>query len=308
MVVAYGIKVKMTTRLLIAIGVIAGFFSPQGHTGVPAVAVDIPPVASLVRQVMGDLGQPRLIVPTGVSPHSYAMRPSQARTLQNADIVFWVGRDLTVGLARAVKALATNAVSVSLIDVPGITLLSFRHGTTFETHGHNNGTDPHVWLDPENARVWLEVIAAELAKLDPDNASSYLHRAQVGKDALKELIHHLSGQLARIRGRPFVVFHDAYQYFEHRFNIRAAGSIVLSEASDPGPVRITEIRDAVKNLEVKCVFAEPQFEPKLIATVIEGTDTRLGMLDPLGASLQAGPVLYSQLLRNLVRDLADCLE
>ena len=308
MVVAYGIKVKITTRSLIAIGVIAGFFSPQGHTGVPAVAVDIPPVASLVRQVMGDLGQPRLIVPTGVTPHSYAMRPSQARTLQNADIVFWVGRDLTVGLARAIKALATNAVSVSLIDVPGITLLPFRHGTTFEAHDHNNATDPHVWLDPENARVWLEVIAAELAKLDPDNASSYLHRARVGKDAMTELIHHLSDQLARIRGRPFVVFHDAYQYFEHRFNIRAAGSIVLSEASDPGPVRITEIRDAVKNLEVKCVFAEPQFEPKLIATVIEGTDARSGMLDPLGASLQAGPVLYTQLLRNLVRDLADCLE
>ena len=152
------------------------------------------------------------------------------------------------------------------------------------------------------------MIAAELAKLDPDNASSYLHRAQVGKDALTELIHNLSGQLERIRGRPFVVFHDAYQYFEHRFNIRAAGSIVLSEASDPGPVRITEIRDAVQNLEVKCVFAEPQFEPKLIATVIEGTDAGSGMLDPLGASLQAGPVLYSQLLRNLVRDLADCLK
>ena len=117
MVVAYGIKVKITTRSLIAIGVMSGFFSPQGHTGVPAVAVDIPPVASLVHQVMGDLGQPRLIMPTGVSPHSYAMRPSQARTLQNADIVFWVGRDLTVGLARAIKALATNAVSVSLIDV-----------------------------------------------------------------------------------------------------------------------------------------------------------------------------------------------
>ena len=307
MVVAYGIKVKITTRSLIAIGVIAAFFSPQGHTGVPTVAVDIPPVASLVHQVMGDLGRPRLIVPTGISPHSYAMRPSQARTLQNADIVFWVGRDLTVGLARAIKALATNAVSVSLIDVPGITLLSFRHGTTFETHGHNNGTDPHVWLDPENARVWLEVIAAELAKLDPDNASSYLHRAQVGKDALTELIHQLSGQLDRIRGRPFVVFHDAYQYFEHRFNIRATGSIVLSEASDPGPVRITEIRDAVQNLEVNCVFAEPQFDLKLIATVIEGTDARSGMLDPLGVSLQAGPVLYSQLLRNLARDLADCL-
>ena len=151
----------------------------------PTVAVDIPPVASLVGQVMGDLGQPRLIVPTGVSPHSHAMRPSQARTLQNADIVFWVGRDLTVGLARSIKALATNAVSVSLIDVPGITLLPFRHGATFEAHDdeahddeahdHNGGTDPHVWLDPENAQVWLEVIAAELAKLDPDNASLYLH-------------------------------------------------------------------------------------------------------------------------------------
>ena len=309
---------KITTRSLIAIGVIAGFFSPQGHTGVPNVAVDILPVASLVSQVMGDLGQPRLIVPAGVSPHDYAMRPSEARTLQNADIVFWVGRDLTVGLARSIKALATNAVSVSLIDVPGITLLPFRHGATFEAHDHeahddeahdrNGGTDPHVWLDPENAQVWLEVIAAELAKLDPDNASSYLHRARVGRNRLKELTRHLSAQLAPIRGRPFVVFHDAYQYFEHRFDIRAVGSIVLSEAYDPGPARIVEIRDAVLKLEVNCVFAEPQFEPKLIATVIEGTDARSGTLDPLGTSLQAGPDLYSQLLRNLVRDLEDCLE
>ena len=230
MVVAYGIKVKITTLSLIAIGVTAGFFSPQGHTGVPAVAVDIPPVASLVRQVMGDLGQPRLIMPTGVSPHSYAMRPSQARTLQNADIVFWVGRDLTVGLARAIKALATNAVSVSLIDVPGITLLPFRHGTTFEAHDHNNGTDPHVWLDPENARVWLEVIAAELAKLDPDNASSYLHRARVGRNALKELTHHLSVQLARIRGpaicgisRCLSVFRASFQHESGRIHCSQRG-------------------------------------------------------------------------------------
>ena len=145
MVVAYGIKVKITTRSLIALGVIAGFFSPQGHTGVPAVAVDIPPVASLVGQVMGDLGQPRLIVPTGVSPHSHAMRPSQARTLQNADIVFWVGRDLTVGLARSIKALAANAVSVSLIDVPGITLLPFRHGATFEAVSYTHLTLPTIY-------------------------------------------------------------------------------------------------------------------------------------------------------------------
>ena len=165
-----------------------------------------------------------------------------------------------------------------------------------------------MWLDPENAQVWLEVIAAELAKLDPDNASSYLYRARVGRNALKDLTHHLSVQLAPIRGRPFVVFHDAYQYFEHRFDIRAVGSIVLSEAYDPGPARIVEIRDAVLKLEVSCVFAEPQFEPKLIATVIEGTDARSGTLDPLGTSLQAGPDLYSQLLRNLVRDLEDCLE
>jgi zinc transport system substrate-binding protein len=305
--------VKITTRLLIAIGVIAGFLSPSGHTAVPTVVVDIPPVASLVSQVMGDLGQPRLIVPAVVSPHSHAMRPSQARTLQNADIVFWVGRDLTVGLARAIKALATNAVSVSLIDVPGITLLPFRHDTTFkphdhQAHGHSSGTDPHVWLDPENARAWLEVIAVELANLDPDNASSYLHRAQEGRNALKELTSHLSAQLAPIRGRPFVVFHDAYQYFEHRFDIRATGSIVLSEASDPGPVRIAEIRDGVLELEVNCVFAEPQFEPKLIATVIEGTDARSGTLDPLGTSLEAGPALYTQLLRNLVQDLAGCLK
>ena len=283
---------------------------------VPQVATDIPPVHSLVSQVMGDLGTPKLIVPPGTSPHGYAMRPSEARALQNADVTFWMGPDLTPWLGRAIKSLTGNAINVALSNSEDLVRHPFRTGATFDSHDHHDhgdhgdeheGLDPHLWLDPDNARILLGVISSTLAGLDPTHADPYRANAAQAKKAIAALTHELDAALQPIRGRPFIVFHDAYQYFEHRFNVDASGSVALGDASSPGPARIAAIRQKVQTLGAHCVFSEPQFRSKIITTVIEGTTARSATLDPLGATIKPGPELYSQLLRNLGDNLLTCL-
>ena len=185
------------------------------------------------------------------------------------------------------------------------------HDHAHDEHAHeghdHHGHDPHAWLDPENARAWLDVIAAELSELDPDNADTYRANAAVGKADLEALIGEISAQIDTVRGANFIVFHDAYQYFENRFDFPASGSITLGDASDPSPARIEEIQRKVGQLGVTCAFAEPQFNPDLVATVFRGTDARTGIMDPLGANLEPGADLYGQLLRNLAAGLTDCL-
>ena len=310
---------------------------------VPQVATDIPPVHSLVSQVMGDLGTPKLILPPGASPHGYAMRPSEARALQDADVTFWMGPDLTPWLGRAIKSLTGNAINVVLSNSEDLVRHPFRTGATFDSHDHHDhgdehkeahkddhgdhgdehkeahkddhgdhgdkheGLDPHLWLDPDNARILLGVISSTLAGLDPTHADTYRANAAQAKKAIAALTHELDVALQPIRGRPFIVFHDAYRYFEHRFNVEASGSVALADASSPGPARIAAIRQKVQTLGAHCVFSEPQFRSKIITTVIEGTTARSATLDPLGATLKPGPELYSQLLRNLGDNLLTCL-
>jgi len=177
-----------------------------------------------------------------------------------------------------------------------------------EEHDHDHhGHDPHAWLDPENARVWLDVIAADLSELDPEHADTYAANAAAGKADLASLIGEIKSELAGASDKNFIVFHDAYQYFENRFGISAAGSIRLGDASDPSPARIAEIRDKVADLKISCVFSEPQFNPGMVETVFEGTDATVGVLDPLGSNLTLGPDLYPQLIRDLSGSLTSCL-
>ena len=284
------------------------------HAKVPRVATDIPPVHSLVSQVMGELGTPKLIIPPGTSPHGYAMRPSEARALQAADVVFWMGQDLTAWFGRAIKALAANATTVALSESKDLIRHPYRTTKNFDTHTHDEGEhdatakiDPHLWLDPDNALIFLDVIATTLARLDAIHADTYLTNAAQAKAALEALKSELNATVQPIRGRPFIVFHDAYHYFEHRFDVEAAGSVSIGDASSPGPARIAAIRGKVQTLGATCVFSEPQFEPKIIATIIEKTAARSGILDPVGATLKPGPNQYSQLLRHLAHGLLTCL-
>lgn len=175
-------------------------------------------------------------------------------------------------------------------------------------HDHRHGTyDPHGWLDPENAKRWLDVIAAELSVLDPSNAATYSRNAGEGKAELDRLTAEIRARLDGREARSFVVFHDAYQYFEHRFDLHAAGAIALGDATDPSPARISRIRETVAKWSVECVFAEPQFDPGIIYAVTDGAGVRVGVLDPHGSTLTLGAGLYLELLRNLTTELEQCL-
>lgn len=343
----------MRRNLLLATASFLGI-AGAASADAPSVAADIPPVHSLVAMVMEGVGTPDLLVQPGASPHGYSLKPSEARALENADVVFWVSEGLSPWLKGAIETLAGDASVVELLETAGTTELPFREGATFEKHSHgdedhhdahgdeahgdgkehhdedthaegedddhghkdagtddahdHHGHDPHAWLDPENGRAWIDVIATELSRVDPDNAETYRANADDGKMRIEGAIDRITAELSSVRDKEFIVFHDAYQYFENRFGIAAAGSIKLGDATDPSAARITEIRDKVAELDVACVFSEPQFSPGLVQAVFEASDARIGMLDPLGTALDLGPDLYPQLLENLGANLADCLK
>ena len=286
---------------------------------VPKVTVDIAPVHSLVSSVMEGVGKPDLIMPAGASPHEYQLKPSNAKSLQDADVVFWIGEDLTPWLENGLESLAKNASKTSLLGVDGIELLSFREGALFEAHdhgdhddhddheGHAHGEhDPHAWLSPKIAKVWLNSIAAKLSEVDPDNAATYFSNAKSARDNIDALVSEVNSILDPIREKKFVVFHDAYQYFEKDFGISASGAISLGDASDPSPARLAEIRKRVVDEAVECVLAEPQYKQGLVKAVVEGTDANTAVIDPLGVKLETGPSLYENLIRNLATNLAKC--
>ena len=303
---------------------------------VPRVAVDIAPVHSLVARVMEGVGTPDLILPPGASPHEYNLRPSEAGALQAADLVFWIGPDLTPWMADAIATLAGDAEVTALLGAGGSLELPFREGALFEghgedagedgdhghdhghddDHGHDHGHDddhghgdhdPHVWLAPGNAAIWLDLIAGKLSAADPENAGTYFVNAAAGRDEIAALTDEIEGILAPVRGKRFIVFHDAYRYFEESFDFPASGAISLSDASDPSPARIAEILGRIAEQGIDCVLAEPQFNAALVATVMDGSAARTGVIDPLGSDLEPGPGLYGQLMRNMATVLAGCL-
>ena len=175
-----------------------------------------------------------------------------------------------------------------------------------DEHEHGDH-DPHAWLSPQNAMTWMNVIAGQLSAADPDNAGAYFANAAVGRAEIKLLIGEVTAMLDPVRDGRFIVFHDAYQYFETDFNFPASGAISISDASDPSPARIAEIQDRIAEQGIDCVLAEPQFNPGLVATVLEGSNAQTGILDPLGSDLKPGSALYPQLIRNLSTALAGCM-
>ena len=298
------------------------------------VVTSIKPVHSLVAAVMQGVRTPDLIVEGAGSPHTYALKPSQAKQLQEADIVFWMSQDLEAFLEKSIDGIATKAVSVPLMESRGLMTLGFREGGAFDDHGHDEHddhdehdkdddhdhekhddhdehdhgeVDPHVWLDPENAKAMVHEIEEALAKADPANAATYESNAEAVMAKLDSLVAEIDSELQPVKGRGYIVFHDAYQYFENRFGVSAIGSITVSPEVLPGAERISDLQEKVRSLDATCVFSEPQFEPKLVATVTENTNARTGVLDPLGAAIDKGPNLYFTLIRNMASSLKNCL-
>lgn len=301
------------------------------HAEVPNVVVSIKPIHSLVASIMQGISEPALIVEGAASPHTYSMKPSNASALEKANVVFWVGHGLEAFLEKPLESLGSGAKIVELDDAPGLEKLKFREGGAFEAHddgdeheaaaegaeghaheeaGHHHDEgefDMHLWLDPANAKAMAAEIEKTLAAADPANAATYKTNLDALNTRLDALDKKLVETVAPIKDKPFIVFHDAYQYFEHRYHVKVAGSITVSPETLPGAARLKQIHAKIVELGATCVFAEPQFEPKLVNVVLEGTSAKSGTLDPEAATLEAGPDLYFQLMDGIGTSLKTCL-
>jgi zinc transport system substrate-binding protein len=278
---------------------------------VPSVITDTPVVQSLVAAVMGDLGTPAVIVTTGSDPHDFQLRPSQARALATADAIFWIGPEMTPWLAAAVGTSGASA-AVALLDTPGLQLRSYDEAahaadSTEQDHDHEHeGRDPHAWLDPGNARLWVLAIAETLAAQDPTNAATY--RANAGRaaqdiDAMdRDLVAKAKGVTGGI-----VTSHDAYGYFAAHFGLNIVAALAEGDAARPGAARMTGIRQLLESGKVACIFPEAGHDPKAIGILLEGTGVKIGApLDPEGIAVAPGPGLYRTLMTGLVDSIAEC--
>lgn len=329
-----------TVALFIAVSVLSG---ASGARAAPEVVVSIKPVHSLVAAVMEGVAEPHLLVSGAASPHGFRMKPSQARQLEGADIVFWIGPSLESFLRDPLETIASTARTVSLMNAPGLVHRPFREGGLFEPHDHGHDeeqhdhghdddahehedhaegeethehhahadeegeNDPHIWLDPRNGAAMVRVIERELSRLDPANADLYGSNRDRVLGALEKLEAELNAVVAPARGQAFIVFHDAYRHFEDRFGLRAVGSLTVSPEVAPGAARVRAIREKIQASDAVCLFAEPQFSPKLLTMLRDGTSARAGELDPLGAMLEANERLYFDLMRRMASAFASCL-
>lgn len=291
------------------------------------VLATIKPVHALVAGVMSGIGSPELLTSSSASPHDYSLSPSQMRSIVNADVVFWVGPTLESFIAKPLVN-AREVRSEELLKAPGVRLLPVRvkgidgeRGASVspqesptvalddaDGHGHDGPADPHIWLDPWNAVAMVRRISEVLGELEPARRLVFQRNASALIARLEVLDARTRVELDPIKSMPYLVFHDAYQYYEKRYDLNVVGAIVPSAEKRPGARRLREIRDLVRTAGVRCVFAEPQFQSALVETVIEGTGARVAVLDPLGAELEPGPESYFTLVGSLTRALRECLQ
>ena len=357
----YYCKENQMSKKIISLAAGVAMMGGAAMADTPKVAADIGPVHSLVSRVMQGIGTPDLVVQAGASPHSYSLRPSEAKALQEAQMVFWMGEGLSPWMEGALDTLSSDATIITLLERDETILMEFREGVLFEEHDHDDHAehddhgdekhddhgdekhddhgdekhddhkhddhgdekhddheghddhghgshDPHAWLSPDNAKIWLNLIASQLSIADPENAGTYFANAAAGRVEIDALKAEVSSLLESIRGKKFIVFHDAYQYFEKTFDISASGAISLGDASKPSPARVAEIQGRIQEESIDCVLSEPQFNKGLVATVMAGSNAKTSVIDPLGVGLTPGPDLYSHLIRSMGKSLVDCFE
>ena len=314
------------------------------------VVASIKPIHSLASYLMDGVGKPKLIVDGYASPHGFSLKPSHAKMLQEADIVFWVGEDIENFLEKPLGSIAKNAEKIELLDIKGLKKLKFRERNVFEGHddhghkeddhddhakkedghddehkdehghdddhkkeghdehgheGHAHGEfDPHIWLDPFNAKVILKEMTKHLVENDQKNASVYKDNLKKANKDLDKLVKQVKSELNK--DFKSIVFHDAYQYFEKRFKVNVLGAFTVNTDVLPGAEQLKEIREIIEHDKVTCVFSEPQFNPDIINAVAKDMNISTGVLDPLGATLTPGKNLYFDLIKNMSKSFKGC--
>ena len=300
------------------------------------VVTSIKPIHSLASYVMDGVGKPDVIVDGYNSPHGFSLKPSHAKMLENADLVIWVGEDLEAFLEKPLNTIAKKAKNIEVMDLKGIKKLEFREKNIFEGHddhghdehkdehkehghdehkdehkehddheGHAHGEhDPHVWLDPMNAKVIVKEITKQLVQLDSKNSAAYKANSKKALADIDKLTKNIKKDLSK--DLRFVVFHDAYQYFEKRFGIQVLGALTVNTDVMPGAEQLSEIREVIEHEKVNCIFSEPQFNPSIIKSIAKDTKVKTGILDPLGAKLDKGKNLYFDLLNDMASSFKGC--
>ena len=342
--------------LIFSILSILTFFTPA-NAEIKVVA-SIKPIHSLASYLMDGIAKPDLIVDGYASPHGFAMKPSHAKMLQNADLIFWVGEDLESFLEKPLSSIAKKAEKIELMETKGLQVLKFRERNIFDEHdhddhghddhgkkeddhddhghddhgkkeddhdhddhgkkeddhddhghddhdGHAHGEfDPHIWLDPINAKAMLNEMAEHLIENDPKNEAKYKSNLANALKDIDQLIIDVMTDLSSSVSS--IVFHDAYQYFEERFNVKVLGAFTVNTDVMPGAEQLAEIREIIEHDKVTCVFSEPQFNPDIIKAVAKDMNIKTGVLDPLGATLDPGKNLYFKLIRNMSNSFKGC--
>ena len=281
----------------------------------PDVVVSIKPLHSLISAVMKDVSHPHLLIQGVETPHSFALKPSKARFLQDADAVFWVGRDLEGFLAKPLETLPRQAKIITFSKE--LKLLPYRRAGIWaakgdadrhEKHDHGHGkTDPHFWLDPVLVQSVVSIVVRTLSEIDGGNATLYQRNGDALLDRLIALHLRTEAKLKTIRAVPYLVFHDAYQYLEKRYRLNSIGTVTLNPEYRPGAKHLDAVRRRAEQRDVRCIFREPQFHPSMLNVVVADTAMRVAVLDPLGASLEPGPDAYFEILDQLSNSLSACL-
>ena len=306
------------------------------------IITTIQPITSLVSAVIGNTGKTISLIPTEISPHEYKLKPSDIKKLQNGNIIFYVSDHLETSITKVFENLPKNIKSINLMEDAGIKHLAIRDNEAWERHDHRHGhgdhhdhdkkakehddhehekhakkhnddenhekeDDVHIWLSPDNAVKIIKKVNKELSLYFPENAKTYNKNTNQMIKKINELEVELKNELSGIKNKPYIVFHDAYQYFETSFDLNAVGSIALDGDIASSPKQISFIKDKIVKFKASCVFQEPQFDSKLVKIVAEGTNAQIGTLDPLGLNIKSGENFYLQLLKNMAKSLKDCL-
>ena len=312
-------KLQLKFGLIISIISLLSFASYSNAE--TKVVTSIKPLHSLVSYVMDGVGTPDILVDGSSSPHTFQLKPSHATMLQEADIVFWIGEDLESFLETPLESIAKNSRHITLMDSDEIELLKFREKNIFDGHdehgdehgdehddhhdGHAHGEhDIHFWLDPEIAKTIVKIVTRELSEIDPTNASTYKSNSIKAVNEIDQLI---SDTRSKINSNAsYVVFHDAYQYFEKRFGVEVVGALTVNPEVLPGAKQLAEIREVIEHENINCLFSEPQFNPSIADTIAKDTGVKAAVIDPLGAELDPGKDLYFDLIGNIATSFESC--
>jgi len=314
-------KIKQINNLSTLLKILLSFFFLISYSSLNAevkVVTTIKPIHSLVAGVMDGLGSPSLIVDGSNSPHNFSLKPSHAKMIEDAEIIFWVGEDLETFMIKPLESIANNATKVSFMDLDSIIKLKFKEENILEVEGYDDDHDDHddhdkhadgefdahIWLDPKNAIEIVNEIAKTLSLKDPNNKNVYYSNAEKLNHSLNELIKKIN--LSINKDARFIVFHDAYQYFEKRFDVSSAGALILNEEALPSAKKVSEIHKIIKKQNINCIISEPQFNPNIIKSIAQDSSILTGSFDPLGSSFDTNKNLYFEMILSLSNSLKDC--